>query len=138
MLLSELAQFLHNNNWGVYDSEGVDGNIFISTTPNNPDTIIALYPTGGLISDVKLLYDKVSVQVWVRGTSNPSVGNSLAQNIYNELHGFYNDCFVEEGFYIISVIGMQSSPIHVGQDVDGRHQYSINFHIEFKNNLRRG
>lgn len=137
MLLVEIAKYLHNQKIGVFDEKGVKGNIFINIVPASPDKIISLFSTGGPAGDVKHGYDRPTVQIWLRGDKNPLTAFNKAQEIYNALQGFSGERFIDNGSYIVDCRGVQSAPIHMGTDANGRHEYSINFILETKNEFRR-
>ena len=137
MLVAEIAAFLDTEGMGVYDPTGITGNVFICTMPATPDTAIAVYPRPGLAADGKLKYDTPGVQIVARGTQDPTVGEQLATDIYNALHGFHDGVFVAGGVYIVNCLGLQSGPNHLGRDDNGRHEYSLNFQITVSNEDRR-
>lgn len=133
MLLTEIAQYLHNQGIVMFDETGVSGDCFISVLPSSPDSVVAIFPSGGDGSDVKLGYDSPTVQVIVRGTQDPRPTLSRAQDIYNALHGFHSDSFIVNGLYVVSCQGIQSGPTHIGRDENGRHENSLNFELEIRN-----
>ncbi|MDE5415483.1 minor capsid protein [Alkalihalobacterium chitinilyticum] len=137
MLLIEIARYLHAQRIGVFDERGVQGNIFLNIVPTDPEALIALFSTGGPPGDVKLGYDNPTVQVWLRGDKNPVTAFEKAQEVYNALHGFSGGRFIENGSYIVDCRGQQSQPLHMGLDNNGRHQYSINFILDMRNESRR-
>lgn len=137
MLLVEIAKYLDAQNIGKFDEKGVKGNMFINVVPATPDLCISLFSTGGPIGDVKNGYDRPTVQIWLRGDKNPLTAFQKTQEVYNTLNGFSGACFIENGIYIVDCRGVQSAPIHMGTDANGRHQYSINFQFDIKNNFRR-
>jgi hypothetical protein len=132
MLVMEIAQFLSDNKLGKFDETGVSGNIFVMSIPATPDTIISIYPSGGTSGDFKLAYDRPRIQIIVRGTKDPRVGYELANKIYDKLHGMYNCTFVPNGTHIVLCEGVQT-PIHIGKDSNGRHEFSLNFDLEVLN-----
>ena len=134
LLLDEIAKYLHDGNELVFDEEGILGNIFIATIPTVPEVVVALYPTGGGSPEGDLPYLTPSVQIYVRGTKDPRIGMSMAQDIYNKLQGFHHERFIENGTWILSCKALQSFPIHIGIDGNERHEYTLNFVLEILNN----
>lgn len=132
MLVVEMAKYLAAQALGIFDETGVTGDIFIATLPPSPDSCIALYPTGGYQSDSKLGYSDPTIQVLVRGDKDPRTAFNKAKSIYDTLHGFRNGVFFNGGLWVVSCLGMQSTPIHLGTDSNGRHEYSLNFKLEIK------
>lgn len=133
MLLSEIAQFLHNQGIVTYDPEGVEGDFFISALPSSPDECVTIYPSGGSQADGKLGYDMPSVQLIVRGTMDPRPALNRAKRIYDALHGYSHAPFVSDGIWVLNCVGTQSGPVHIGRDQNGRNEYSLNFDLEIRN-----
>ena len=56
----------------------------------------------------------------VRETVDPRTGYEKALQIYDALHGFGGDRFVAGGHWVIKCEGIQSEPVYLGQDENGR------------------
>jgi hypothetical protein len=136
VLAVEIAQYLQARGLGVFDELGSAGSIFIALLPESPDEVIGIYPKGGHQADGPLPYDAPVVQVIVRGTQDPRPAAERAQGVYDALHGFHHDKFVPEGTWILGCRGVQSGPIHIGRDQNGRHEYSLNFELQTLNERR--
>ena len=96
MLASELAEWIGNNITSCsFDTTGVTGNVFISTMPDKPDTLVMVSEYGST-SDDKNPFDDISVQVRVRGTRDPRVSYNIAKEIYDELHGLTNTVLISD------------------------------------------
>ena len=134
MLIREIALYIDSQNIGTFDETGTSGNIFISTIPPLPDECICIFPTGGPTGDAKLNYDNPNIQIWIRGTQHPLTGLEKANQVYKALQGFNGQAFASGGHYIVDCLGIQSYPIHIGKDDNERHEYSLNFSLEIKNN----
>lgn len=130
-MLVEVAEYISDNGIGIFDKTGLGGNIFINMLPSSPDICISIYDSGGRQADSKLGYSLLSFQVIVRGDLNPFSSRSKAQLIYDLLHGF-TGLFVDNGHWIVSCLGIQSGPTHIGTDDNGRHEYSLNFRLDYK------
>ncbi|MEA0553760.1 minor capsid protein [Lysinibacillus irui] len=137
MLAIELAEYLHAQKLLKFDKNGASGNTFINIIPASPSEAFGIFQTGGMQSEVKLGYDRPTLQIFYRGDKNPIATAEKVQEIYDTLHGFSHQSFIEGGSYILSCLGLQSGPVHVGTDENGRHQYSLNFIIEVQNLSRR-
>lgn len=135
MLVEDIAKLLHNKDIGVYDKEGISGNIFINTMPPKPDDCIAIYQRGGLPSDAKLGYDNPTVQVMLRGT-NPFTPSQLGGEIYSLLHGMGGEHIIEDGALVIYCHGLQSEVNYIGRDDNNRHEFSLNFQFEIVNKTK--
>ena len=123
-LITEIAQYLDNEGIGTFDESGTTGNIFIASLPQTPDTCISIYPNGGLPADSKMSYDKPTIMILIRGTTNPIIAETLAQQIYDQLHGFHHNTFVESGLWILSCLAAQSAPNWLNVDENGRHEFA--------------
>lgn len=131
MLVDEIAQYLHQQGLGVFAPDGIGGDIFVATLPQAPDECVMLRPTGGFAADSKLGYDDPTVQILVRGTQDPRTGGERAQAIYGALQGLH-DVALPGGTWVVSCLGLQSGPVHIGSDGNGRHEYSLNFRFEIR------
>lgn len=132
MLASEIAEWIGNNITSCsFDTTGITGNVFISTMPNSPDTVVMVSEYGS-ISDDKNPFDDISVQVRVRGTRDPRVSYNIAKEIYDELHGLTNTVLISDGTRIVKVVA-QNTPIDIGRDDNLRHEWTVNFQVEVYN-----
>tara|TARA_Y100000004_G_scaffold194583_1_gene259529 strand:- start:865 stop:1281 length:417 start_codon:yes stop_codon:yes gene_type:complete len=132
MLASELAEWIGNNITSCsFDTTGVTGNVFISTMPDKPDTLVMVSEYGST-SDDKNPFDDISVQVRVRGTRDPRVSYNIAKEIYDELHGLTNTVLISDGTRIVKVVA-QNTPIDIGRDDNLRHEWTVNLQIEVRN-----
>lgn len=132
MLLNEVAEYLHQQDVGFFDPQGLKGNIFIGVLPDQPETCMALYPTGGQQANSKLGYDMPTFQIITRGSMDMRKGYELSQKAYDALHGFRQGEFIPSGQWIVSCLGLQSGPIHLGPDSKGRHEFSLNYVVDLK------
>lgn len=132
VLASEIAEWIGDNITSCsFDTTGITGNVFISTMPNSPDTVVMVSEYGS-IGDDKNPFDDISVQVRVRGTRDPRVSYNIAKEIYNELHGLTNTVLISDGTRIVKVVA-QNTPIDIGRDDNLRHEWTVNFQVEVYN-----
>lgn len=137
-ILPEVAQFLHNQNVGIFTPTTATGNIFIETKPDKPDIAICLFTTAGLPDAELFPEDALGFQVIIRGNFDASIAFSLAAAVYDKLHGFRKGKLITTGTYIISIMGLQT-PVSIGKDEKKRQEYSINFIARVSgNNTNRG
>ena len=134
MLIAEIAQYLQSKGLGVFDPDGVSGNIYLEYCPDSPDAVIYITASGGPAPDAKHPIDKPTVQMIIRGGLNPAEAQQKAQDIYNALHAFHHKQFVSDGRWIVGCWAMQGGPVHMGVDDLRRHEYSLNFQLEIVNN----
>lgn len=152
MILTEIAKYLHNHGVCRFDETGDTGNTFIEKQPPSPDICVTLYTSPGTPGDSKNGYDTPGVQVLVRGTHDPRIAYDLAYDVYNRLHGFTSGVLTAQyvtvdifgraemsqttdadGTWVVSCLATQT-PVHIGRDKKGRHEYSINFMLDIRNN----
>ncbi|SET94702.1 hypothetical protein SAMN05421676_11210 [Salinibacillus kushneri] len=128
MLETEIAVYLDNLGILTFDETGLSGNTFINTIPSQTDEVIGIYLKGGSEPDIWNDYRSPGMQFIVRGTEDPRWANQKSEEIYETLNGLSS---IQLGvFYLVSCFGEQSSAVHIGQDSNGRHEYSINFQLE--------
>lgn len=129
MLASEVAEWIGDNITSCsFDTTGVTGNVFISVMPASPDTCVMVSEYGG-VADDKNPFSDINVQVRVRGTKDPRVSYNIAKEIFDELLGLTNTTLISSGSRVIKVIA-QNTPIDIGRDDNGRHEWTVNFQIE--------
>lgn len=131
MLASEVAEWIGDNITNCsFDTSGVTGNVFISTMPSSPDTVVMVSEYGGTVDD-KNPFSDINVQARVRGTRDPRVSYNIAKEIFDELQGLTNTTLISSGSRVIKVVA-QNTPIDIGRDDNGRHEWTINFNIEVR------
>ena len=132
MLAVEVAQRLAANIADLTFSLTSTGNVRIGSMPTSPDLAVGIWPTGGPESSTKTGYDERGLQVRVRGTSDPRTGYDLGVAIYDDLHGM-EYVTLPGGTLVVSAKGIQSEPVSIGEDAQGRHEYTLNFRLEVRN-----
>lgn len=130
---TQVARFLQANGFGIYKESGVGGNIFSQTSPAAPDESISIYTQGGPPRDRTGTYNIVAVQILIRTKpKDPRDGETLANRIVEALNGYSSKQLIAGGNYIIDTEAVQSYANNIGQDENGRFEYSQNFLIEYK------
>jgi hypothetical protein len=127
----EFATLLHNLGFGIYN-DTTSATIFVEAMPQGPDEAIAVTVYGGVEADAKHGYDEVRWQVRCRGTANPSVSKAKAQAVYDRFHGYPENTALPGGTVLSSCIGIQSGPVPMGRDGNGRFEHSVNFRAELR------
>tara|TARA_R100000781_G_C4068686_1_gene123705 strand:- start:676 stop:1092 length:417 start_codon:yes stop_codon:yes gene_type:complete len=131
MLASEVAEWIGSNTASCsFDTTGVTGNVFISTMPSSPDTVVMVSEYGGVVDD-KNPYSDINVQVRVRGNKDPRTSYNIAKEIFDELQGLTNTTLISSGKRVVKVVA-QNTPIDIGRDDNGRHEWTVNFQIEVR------
>lgn len=135
-LNTQIARYLDAEGLVNFDETGTTGDCFIDILPSQPDKAVAILSGQPSPGDIKLPYDNPGIKIIVRGKQDPRVPKEKAQEIYNNLHGFANGKLISTGDYIVSIQGTQSGPIRLGQDDNGRHEFSLNFDFIIKNKTK--
>ena len=131
-LAAELGQHLGAQVASLtFDLAGTTGNVFLGSMPPDPDEAIEIHTTGGPEASTKDGYAMPTAQVVVRGTADPRTGEDLAEAIYGELHGM-RYVTLPGGTFVVSCVGIQSGPVSLGEDDNGRHRYSLNFRLHIR------
>tara|TARA_B100000965_G_scaffold398181_1_gene415902 strand:- start:4849 stop:5265 length:417 start_codon:yes stop_codon:yes gene_type:complete len=131
MLASEVAEWIGTNVTSCsFDTTGVSGNVFISTLPSSPDTVVMVSEYGGIVDD-KNPFSDINVQTRIRGTKDPRVGYNIAKEIFDELQGLTNTTLISSGKHVVKVNAL-NTPIDIGRDDNGRHEWTVNFQIEVR------
>jgi hypothetical protein len=132
MLLAEqIATYLDTCDLGTYSPSGSSGNIYIDMLPEGENKI-AIYNKGGPSHDSKLGYKHPSIQIIYKGNRNPIEAAGIADSIFDALHGFHSDYFVNGQNYIVSCLSSQSQPEMIGANEQGYFEYSMTFIVEYK------
>lgn len=130
MLIEDIMQYLDDKGVARYEPDG-DGTVFMGEFPASPDHCIVVRSTGGLGSDAKLPYDNPTVQIMVRGRSDPRPPYNKAREVYETIHGLHS---LQMGStWVISIIAVQSEPAEIGKDDNGRYRFSQNYQFEVYN-----
>lgn len=112
------------------DDSGITGNVFMDILPEKPDTAFCVRSTGGDPADVKLGYDFPTIHIIVRATRDPRESYALALAVYDTFHGLHGAEIVAGGTYVVGCEGIQSEPVSIGPDKNGRFRYSLNFEFD--------
>lgn len=130
-LLDGLARYLHARGLVDYRADGIGGDCFQEAMPSTPDQCVVLTGYGGPEPDARLPYAEPSVQVRVRGTTDPRVSKRRAKAIHRALHGL-GPVILPDGTNLISCIAIQAAPESLGVDGNRRHEHVCNFRTEIR------
>lgn len=114
---------------GLTYSEAAESNIFLNRMPTSPDNAVALYSQASTAPDSKLPYDPVEFQVVVRGGPDGVWALATGRAIYARLHGKRN-LVLPDGSYAVFILAQSSSPFSIGDDENGRPQFSWDYRAE--------
>lgn len=142
MISEGLAIYLQSRGFGSYrdvDNPIVSSvGIFIDAMPSSPAQAICITEYGGMDADSKLPWDEPRIQFRVRGTEDPLVSRSVAQQIYDLFHGM-GVTDLPDGSHIQLMRGLHAGPVYLGIDSTGRrHEHVVNFEVTVFNPNRRG
>lgn len=135
-LLYGLAAYLDERGHGTYREttpySDTEVGITVENVPQSPPQVVVLRPYGGAEADAKLGYDQPNIQIRVRGDEDPRTSRDRAQAIYDDLHGRARFT-LPNGVPVMLAVGLQSGPIPIGRDENGRHEHTLNLSIEHRN-----
>ncbi|MDP3983985.1 MAG: minor capsid protein [Acidimicrobiia bacterium] len=130
MLAVEIAQYLAAQIGALtFNISTTGGNVFVDSMPSTPDEAVMVKGSGGPEASTKSGYALPAVQVIVRGTTDPRTGSDRADQVYAALHGLRHTTLAG-GTLVIRSAGIQSAPVSMGEDQNGRHEFSLNFQLE--------
>lgn len=137
MIAAALAIYLHS--LGLVDyQDDLGGDCFVHRLPATPDEVVAVtaYGANPIAGSETLGYDEPTLQLHVRGTTDPRTGEARAQNIYGEMQGLSHVTMAPgtaDEVRIISCICPQTGPVYLGADKSGRHEYVVNVALHIRN-----
>lgn len=117
---------------GLTYRDAAGGNVFLEALPQTPDVAVALKSFGGSEADSGLPYDSPVVQLLIRGNQDPNTAGELWYDIYDKLHGATQET-LSDGTLLVAAIVVQSSPVNIGPDGNGRIRFSMNVRCEIVN-----
>ena len=119
-----IRTLLEANSIGVFASQTGWG-IYVGVTPNDPNTIISIFDTGGLTPDPALDINYPGIQIIIRSNINDySGGWAKAQQVKDRLLGFPGQSINGD---VWASITMNSDILYLGQDDLFRPMFSLNF-----------
>lgn len=114
---------------GLTYSEAGASTVFLNRMPSSPDNAVCVYTQQGDRPDSLLPYDPVQFQIVVRGEPDGVWAIATGRAIYAKLHGLRNTT-LPDGSYAAWVLGQSASPFSVGDDENGRPQFSWDYQGE--------
>jgi hypothetical protein len=124
MLINAIADLLAAEGLGT-----VGTNLFVGHLPQEPDTALAIFPTGGFPADGTYPLDEPTFQLRSRSL-DWATGYGLLTQAYTELHGLHHTTL--DGHWVVNCLGLQSAPTGIGRDEAGREEFTINFRLEVR------
>lgn len=135
VLATDIAAYLVAQGIGLIIEPTANANLFVGVLPNDPDACTALIEGAGrppyLTMDTLVKVDQPGLQIRARDPVFPS-GYATVMAIFKALHGLTETQLVTNGAYVHSIWALQS-PVHLGRDVNQRHEWSFNLHVEWEN-----
>lgn len=103
---------------------------FVARMPTAPDRCFVVARYGGPESSLALPYDEPSIQYRLRGpATDVRVAEADAELLYDALHGL-GEITLPGGTWLQLAVGVQSGPIFIGQDANGRCEYTVNLRCD--------
>ena len=131
-LLEQYAVLAEERGLGLYRPDSAGGSIFLGRLPDRPDLAVAIARYAGGESDARLGYDDLRLQFRVRGPHGDyTVGEDLAQRVYDELHGLPSR-YLPDGTWMVDLVGLQTGPADIGPDEHHRPEWTVNFRSEVR------
>lgn len=119
---------------GLVYKETSGANVFVGSVPATPNRCVTIIPTGGYDADAGLPYDRPTFQVYVRGDEDARWALATCKAVHNLLQSFRNTVLNDsDSTYLVSCLAIQSGATHIGDDDNGRVQYSMNYDVEIRN-----
>ncbi|MEV0115539.1 minor capsid protein [Streptomyces sp. NPDC050844] len=128
--LDALARHLAERGLLTYDPTGICGDTFIETMPPAPDEAVSLSLYGAGALDARNGWDVRSLQVRVRGTTDPRLSRRRAEAIYGALHGLAR-CELPGGIWLVLAAAV-ATPAPLGVDQGGRHEHVTNYRLDLE------
>lgn len=136
MVIEGLASLLADHDVGAWHPDGsaYDGTapaITDTGIPGTPDRLITLtlYPgSEGAGEDTRNTWTTPRLQVRTRAGKDPRQARELDQAVHDVLHGL-GPTVLEDGTEVTDCYSLQSAPMSMGQDANGRWEYSRNYQL---------
>lgn len=103
--------------------------IFVQTVPETPDLVLCLFEGDAGPTDLPG-WRTVTLQVRCRGGEDPRASHAVLELIHGKLDGL-EDLDLPGGYALDSCLPLQDSPVYIGQDSRGRHEWTQNYVLEW-------
>lgn len=123
IFIEQVATYLQAQGIGTIATD-----IFIGNMPDTPNNCIAVINTGGLAPSMYIPDKRPTFQVLVRNTDYEA-GEIKLSAIRTALHQLANESLVS-GQTFVYYIFLNAEGGHIGKDVNGRDEWSINFNCK--------
>ena len=132
MIVDGVAMLLGEEVPGLDYSLEAGGNVFVSHLPTEPHKCVSVYSRPGPEASSLHPYDEPHLQIIFRSDESPRWCLDMFQLVYSCLHGKRN-VTLPDGTYLVYALAMQSSPVHLAPDENGRFRLSLNVRTEVLN-----
>lgn len=128
MIAVEVAKFLHARGIAHFDETGTAGNVFIGIVPDTPDECLTVTASGGRPNDgtPNVVH---GVQIRTRSGLDPRRAYEMALEAYDALTNFHGTTLTGGGEHVVLIQDRSGSPTSIGQDENGRHEYTIDLDV---------
>lgn len=119
MFVRDIAEILQSQGIGTLGTD-----LFLVQIPFQPDSLIALIPTGGYATDLPISDVRLTAQVFARDTSEENCYNKIWR-VFNALIGDENRCLIAPSGRKMVIQALQP-PESLGRDENNRAIYVFN------------
>ena len=130
--LNGIARLIGAEVAGLSYQEGDGGNVFVAHLPKMPHRCVSVFSRPGPEASSLHPYDETHYQIVFRSDASPQWCIDMCQAVYSCLHGKRN-VTLPDGTYLVYALVMQSSPVHLAPDENGRYRLSLNVKAEILN-----
>ena len=123
IFIEQVATYLQAQGIGTIAST-----IFIGNMPDTPDNCIAVINTGGVAPSHYIPDHRPTFQILIRNTDYEA-GELKLNAIRTALHQYMNDELVAGQTYTYYIF-LNAEGGHIGKDVNGRDEWSVNFNCK--------
>lgn len=124
-VISDVATYLAANGIGTLNTS-----VFYSKMPDTTNPAVAVLDTGGTEPDAYVPIEDPTFQILIRANSY-ALGKAKLEAIKDLLHNFDNGYLVNGQTYFYIILA-QSNGGHIGQNENGKDEFSINFRARIR------
>jgi len=128
-MIEEIAQYLDDEEFGTYESDGTDGNIFLHTLPESPIEAVAIINYACQPVPCPLGQAREYYQIIVR-SPDPRACYTLIKGIQDSLDGIHGQTLITDGAYVNNISTISCG--YVGIDESKNHLISLNLLVDYQ------
>lgn len=133
MIANGIARLIGEEVTGLsFNASAPGGNVFVEHLPKTPIRAVAVYSRPGPEASSLHPYDEPHVQIVVRGDEDPVWAVDMWWAIYTVVHSRRNEDLPDDTHLVYALV-IQSGPVHMSPDENGRFRFSMNIRTEIYN-----